>query len=177
MCDPISLAGFAIGAASQVTSFMSASSQAKTQNQLAENNRIEANKAAADQYAQIQERMLQEKAAAGRDLEDANVTTAKARGTAQVTSGEVGITGITVDSLIADYNAQQGKFERTNEQNLKMTQDQLRANLDGVKSQAESRINSVQKAAKPSFLPYAIGIASSGLDSYTNKIKRTPGAS
>jgi len=172
MCDPVSLATFAIGAASQVTSFMGASAEAKTQNQLAENNRIEANRAAADQYATIQERMLQEKAAAGQQLEQANTEAAKARGTARVTSGEAGISGITVDSLIADYNAQQGKFERTNEQNLKMTQDGLRDQLKGVKSNAESRINSVQKVAKPSFLPYAIGIAGSGVDSYTAKLKR-----
>ncbi|TCR92576.1 hypothetical protein [Rhizobium sp. BK376] len=89
-----------------------------------------------------------------------------------MTSGEAGISGITVDSLIADYNAQQGRFERTNEQNLAMTQDQLRSQLDGVKSQAEGRINSVQKAAKPSFLPYAIGIASTGLDAYSDSLKR-----
>ncbi|TCR92577.1 hypothetical protein [Rhizobium sp. BK376] len=75
MCDPVSLASLAIGAASQVTSFMGATQQAKTQNQLAENNRIEANAAASDQYAAIQNRMLQEKAAASRDLEDANQQT------------------------------------------------------------------------------------------------------
>ncbi|MBY5849793.1 hypothetical protein HFN51_04375 [Rhizobium leguminosarum] len=172
MCDPISLAGFAIGAASQVTSYMAASQEAQTQNKLAENNRIEANHAAADQYAAIQERMLQEKAAAGRELEGANKQAAQARATASVTTGEAGITGISADSLIADYNAQQGQFERTNEQNLKMTQDGLRDQLRGVKSQAEGRINSVQKVAKPSFAPFAIGIAGSGLDAYTNKIKR-----
>jgi hypothetical protein len=172
MCDPVSLAGFAIGAASQVTSFMGAKQEAATQNKLAENNRIEANRAATDQYASIQERMLQEKAAAGRELENAQTTTAKARGTAQVTSGEAGITGITVDSLIADYNAQQGKFERTNEQNLGATQNQLRDQLTSVKAQTEGRINSVQKAAKPSFLPYAIGIAGSGVDAVTANQKK-----
>jgi hypothetical protein len=172
MCDPVSLATFAIGAASQVTSYMGASAEAKAQNQLAENNRIEANRAATDQYASIQERMLQEKAAAGRELENTNTEAAKARGTAQVTSGEAGVTGISVDSLLADYNAQQGKFERTNEQNLKMTQDSLRDQLKGVKANTEGRINSVQKARKPSFLPYAIGVASSGLDAYTANTKR-----
>jgi hypothetical protein len=172
MCDPVSFAGFAIGAASQVTSYMSASAEAKTQNQLAENNRIEANRAASDQYASIQERMLQERAAAGRELETANKDAAKARATASVTSGEAGVSGISVDSLIADYNAQQGQFERTNEQNLKMTQDSLRDQLKGVKANAEGRINSVQKVAKPSLAPFAIGIAGSGLDAYTNKIKR-----
>ncbi|MBY5581859.1 hypothetical protein [Rhizobium leguminosarum] len=172
MCDPISLASFAIGAAGQVSSFMSASQEAETQNKLAENNRIEANRAAADQYASIQERMLQEKAAAGRELETANKDAAKARATASVTSGEAGVTGISVDSLLADYNAQQGQFERTNAQNLKMTQDGLRDQLKSVKANAEGRINSVQKVAKPSLAPFVIGIAGSGLDAYTAKIKR-----
>jgi hypothetical protein len=168
MCDPISLATFAIGAASQVTSFMGAKQEAETQNKLAENNRIEANRAAADDYAALQNRMLQEKAAAGQELESANTQAAQARGTARVTSGEAGVMGISVDNLLADYNAQQGKFERTNEQNLQMTQDQVRDQMRGTKAQAENRINSVQKVAKPSFAPYAIGIASSGLDSYSS---------
>ena len=172
MCDPVSLAGLAIGAVSQVAGYMGAKNEASAQNQLAANNRIEANRAAADQYAATQNRMLQEQAAAGRDVEQADMTSAKARGTAQVTSGEAGISGMTVDSLIADYNAQQGKFERTTAQNLEMTQQQLRDNMDGVKAQTTSRINSVQKAAKPSFLPYAIGIASSGLDAYSTHIKK-----
>ncbi len=172
MCDPISLAGLAIGAASQVVSYQSAVQNADTQNQLAENNRIEANKAAADQYADIQQRMRQEQAAAGRDLEDANRDAAQARGAAKVSSGEAGITGNAVDTLIADYNAQQGRFERTTEQNLAMTQDNLRNQMNGIKSQTESRINSVQKVKKPSFLSYGIGIASSGLDAYSSYKKR-----
>lgn len=172
MCDPISLASFAVGAASQVSSFMSASQEAQTQNKLAENNRIEANRAAADQYASIQERMLQEQAASGRELETANKDAAKARATASVTSGEAGVTGISVDSLLADYNAQQGQFERTNAQNLKMTQDGLRDQLKSAKANAEGRINSVQKVAKPSLAPFAIGIAGSGLDAYTAHVKR-----
>jgi hypothetical protein len=151
---------------------MSASQEAQTQNKLAENNRIEANRAAADQYASIQERMLQEQAASGRELETANKDAAKARATASVTSGEAGVTGISVDSLLADYNAQQGQFERTNAQNLKMTQDGLRDQLKSAKANAEGRINSVQKVAKPSLAPFAIGIAGSGLDAYTAKIKR-----
>jgi hypothetical protein len=151
---------------------MGAQAEAKTQNALADNNRIEANRAATDQYASIQERMLQEKAAAGQELEQTNRDAAQARGTARTTTGEAGVSGITVDGLIADYNAQQGRFERTNEQNLAMTQNQLRDQLSGVKANTEGRINSVQRVAKPSFAPYAIGIAASGLDAYNGKLKK-----
>ncbi|MFR0657054.1 hypothetical protein SB719_21145, partial [Pantoea sp. SIMBA_079] len=85
----------------------------EAQQQQYENNRIEANRAATDNYAATQLRMQQEQKAASQELQKSQTEAAQARATAETAAGEAGVSGLSVDSLIADYYNQEGQFERT----------------------------------------------------------------
>lgn len=162
----MAVAQFALSAVSTVVGFQAQSAQAEAQQQMYENNRIEANRAAADNFASTQNRMLQEHAAASQELQAANREAMAGRATAEVAAGEAGVTGLSVDALIADYYGQEGRFERTLDNNLQMQQDYLQGEMTATSHQTAGRINSVQQGQKPSFADAAVRIMGAGLDSY-----------
>ena len=169
----MAVAQFALGAVSSVAGFMGQQAQYKQQQQIYENNRQEANKAAVDNYASTQNRILQEQAAASNEAQKLNIDAAKGRATASVASGEAGVTGLSVDALIADYYGQQGRYERTLSNNMQMQHDYLVGEMDATRAQATSRIQSVDQGTKPSFLDAAIRIGSSALDSFSTYNRNT----
>ncbi|ARS72230.1 hypothetical protein SMRU11_35930 [Sinorhizobium meliloti RU11/001] len=170
MClDPISLAvgQFAMSAASSVMGFQAQEQQYETQQQVYENNRIAANRAAVNTMASTQNRILQEQAAASDEAQKLNIESAKGRATASVAAGEAGVAGLSVDALIADYYGQQGRFERTLDNNLQMQTSYLRSEMDATTAQAEGRINSVDQGTPPSFADAALRVLGGGLDAFT----------
>jgi outer membrane PBP1 activator LpoA protein len=170
MCvDPITMAvaSFAMSAASQVVGFQAQGQQYEAQQQHYENNRAAANKAAVETYASTQNRILQEQAAASDEAQKLNIESAKGRATAHVAAGEAGVAGLSVDALIGDFYGQQGRYERTLDNNLQMQSDYLRGEMDATTAQAEGRINSVDQGTPPSFADAALRIVGGGLDAYT----------
>lgn len=164
----MTLAQFALSAAGAITGYSAEKQQAAAQQQYYENNRIAANKAAVNTYASQQNRALQEKAAASQEEQKLNIDAMKGRSTAHVAAGEAGVSGLSVDALIADYYGQQGRYERTLSNNYQMNADYLRGEMDATQAQTEGRINSVQQAQTPSFADAALRILGAGVDSYGN---------
>lgn len=162
----MAIAQFAISAGTAVMGYQAEQAAYEQQQQQYENNRIEANKAAADNFAATQLRMQQEQKAASQELQKTQTEATQARSTAQVAAGEAGVSGLSVDSLIADYYNQQGQYERTLDNNLQMQSDALRADMDGTSHQTASRINSVSQGQKPSFAGAAVRILGAGVNSY-----------
>lgn len=163
----LAVAQFAMSAASSVMGFQSQKQEYEVQRQHYENNRIEANKAAVNTMASTQNRILQEQAAASDEAQKLNIESAKGRATAQVAASEAGVAGLSVDALVADYYGQQGRFERTLDNNLQMQTDYLRGEMDATSAQAESRINSVAQGTPPSFADAALRVLGGGLDAFT----------
>ena len=171
----MAIASFAIGAAQTVVGFMGQQAQYKSQQQYYENNRQAANQAAVDRYTSQQNRALQEREAASQEKQNTQTKAMKARATAATAAGEGGVAGLSVDALMADYYAQQGRYERSIDNNYQMTADYLRSEMDATQAQATSRINSVQQGTPPSFASAAVslfGNALNGLSTY-NKIKKS----
>jgi hypothetical protein len=162
----MAVAQFALSAASTVAGFVGQSQQAEAQQQYYKNNRDAANKAAVNTYAANQNRALQERKAASQETQQLQTDAMRARGTAEVAAGEAGVTGLSVNALIGDYYGQQGRYERTLDNNYQMQADYLRGEMDATQAQAEGRINSVQQGQKPSFADAAIRILGGGLDAY-----------
>lgn len=167
----MAVAQFAISAASTVAGFVQQQNEADAQNERYRDNALAANKAAATKYASQQNRALQERKAAGQEQEKLQTQGLKARSTAEVAAGQAGVTGLSVDALLADFYGQEGRHERTLDTNYQMQADYLRGELDATQSQAESRINSVQQAEGPSFAGAAIRILGSGLDAFSSTRK------
>lgn len=162
----MAVAQFALSAASAVVGYQAQAAQAEAQQQYYENNRIAANKAAVNQYASSQNRQLQETKAASQELQNLNTEGMRGRATATVAAGEAGVTGLSVDALIADYYGQEGRYERTLSNNHQMQADYLRGEMEATTAQTEGRINSVEQGQKPSFADAAIRIMGGGLDAW-----------
>ncbi|MBB2681892.1 UNVERIFIED_ORG: vacuolar-type H+-ATPase subunit H [Rhizobium esperanzae] len=172
MCDPVSMIGLAIGAAQQVVSFQAQSQAANEQNRLYADNAKRANQTARDQMFQTQQRMLQEQEKAGAEKADNLRDAREAKATATVAAGEGGVSGLSVDALLAEFDGRAATANDRIDQNTDWTLAQLNNEMKGIRSNAEDRINSVQRAAKPSFFDAGLRIVGEGLDQYDKKLQR-----
>ncbi|SCW77041.1 hypothetical protein SAMN02927900_04756 [Rhizobium mongolense subsp. loessense] len=168
MCDPLSMIGFAIGAAQQAFSYQGQVQAANEQNRMYRENAARANQNARDQMFQTQQRMLQEQEKAGAEKADNLRDAREAKATATAAAGEAGVSGLSVDALLAEFDGRAATANDRVDQNTEWTLNQLNNEMKGIRSNAEDRINSVQRAAKPSFFDAGLRIAGAGLDSYND---------
>jgi hypothetical protein len=163
----MALASFALTAGSAVTSYMGASETAQTTN-LA--NRITRQNAIADfgrQEAALGKRQAQEADAASAKKFDVSLDAQKARATNAVAAGESGIAGPTVDSLMRDIYAQEGRYNTRVDTNLDWTNDQIQEQKKGASYAMKDRINSLRDVQRPSFLETGLRIGAAGVDAYS----------
>lgn len=168
MCAPVAMAiaSFAIGAAQTVVGFMGEQAAADAQNQYYAENAKAARQATVNQYAHQQNRIIQERRAASQEKQNATVDALKARATAKTAAGEAGVSGLSVDALVQDFYAQEGRYSNSIDNNFQMTSDYLRSEMESTQAQGQSRINSVRRATPPSFLGAAIRIGATALDAF-----------
>jgi hypothetical protein len=174
MCNPVALIGLAVNAAQSVAGYAGQVQQAKQQNKLYVANAVNANKAAVNQYADTQQRIGQEQEAAAQQKIEVAREARAARATALVTAGEAGVSGLSVQGLLQEFYGREGQFNANTDRNLQWTEQQLTNSMKGLKAQATDRINSVQRAPRPSFLDAGLRIIAGGLDSYSDYKKTLP---
>jgi hypothetical protein len=160
--------GFAIGGIQQAFSYAGDVSAANEQNRMYAENAARANQSARDQMFQTQQRMLQEQASAANEKIDVEREARAAKATAMTAAGESGVSGLSVDALLAEFDGRQAEYEDRIDQNTEWTLTQLNNEMKGIRSNAEDRINSIQRAAKPSFFDAGLRIAGAGLNSYNS---------
>jgi hypothetical protein len=160
--------GFAIGGIQQAVSYAGEVSAANEQNRMYAENAARANQRARDQMFQTQQRMLQEQASTANEKIDVQREARAAKATAMTAAGESGVSGLSVDALLAEFDGRQAEYEDRIDQNTEWTLTQLNNEMKGIRSNAEDRINSVQRAAKPSFFDAGLRIAGAGLNSYNS---------
>lgn len=158
--------GMALSVAGGVAGYAAAKQQADTQNQMYRENARDANDAAENQYAAIQHRTLQERQAAGQQLFQSNIEGLKARSEARTAAGDAGVSGLSVNMLVDDLWAQQGQRDVVTNLNYETARGEARSQMDQVEAGTKSRINSVQRAASPSILPFLISGVSGGLGGF-----------
>jgi hypothetical protein len=165
MCAPMALAAgsFIIGAAQGVMGYMQQSAQAQAQNQMYKQNQQNAARATADAMRGTSMRQAQEQEAAAAQTFETNLQARSARATARVAAGEGGVFGNSVDSLLRDFFMREDRAVGNIERNTEMTVAQLQQEKVGQGWQYVDRVNSMQKAAPPSFADAAIRIAGAGL--------------
>lgn len=156
----LSIAGAAAG-------YAGAQQQAKQQNQLYLENAAEANRAAGDQYSALTHKSVQERNASSQQLFQNSIEGLKARSAARTAAGEAGVTGLSVDALLGDLGAQEARKADAIDSQYQMTRDSIRAQMEEVKANTQSRINSVQRAKPPSFASFLIGGASGAVSALT----------
>jgi hypothetical protein len=182
MCEPISattaavLSGLAIvastasgivgyigqsQAASQQAAYQSALAQQRNQ-QIAESQRL-AQEAYIQQSQQINLRQQQEEEKASQETQSAQIEAMQARARARVASGEAGVSGLSVDNLIADFYRQEDVYKQSVQRNVEFSRQQSQEDIKGLRSQAEGRYQAIQPylpepIARPSFLGTALQI-------------------
>jgi len=177
MCNPIVLAvaSFAVGAAQAVAQHQMASAQAKQQNQLYEANRRNAIMAFENKQSQTNTRIAQEQEAAEAEKFDTALEARAARATNRVAAGESGISGLSVEGLARDFYGKEARYTDRIDQNTDWTVAQLGMEKKGQSYEALDRVNSVQRAIKPSFAATGLKIAAAGIDAFSSFKTNTKG--
>lgn len=169
MCDPVTMATaqIAIGAASAGAAYMGASAQAENQQALHNQNAENAVRARNTNYRNLSARVQQEDAAALQEKQAIQIEAAQAAATAEVASGEAGVTGNSVGNLLRGVYGTLGRNLRTSEVNSRNRRSAAEGELENLTLAAQSQINSVPQATKPSVFPYILQGVSSGMKPYT----------
>lgn len=176
MCPPIlAIAGFAVSAASSVMGFAAQSQQADAQTAAWQQNYTNALAANRDTENQDTERQLQEADAAGQKVALNNVQVAQKQASVAASAASGGVSGISVDSLVADIGQQGSMNKLTIQRNFQNTVSQLQAEKDASVDQAQSRINSMQPGTPPNPASLALNVAGAGLNTFNTYEKNQRG--
>jgi hypothetical protein len=176
MCDPITIAvsSFAIGAVQTGMQYVAGNQAAKQQNDMVRENQRAANANLVREYADVQTRQIQEEDAAAVQKQDVSREARAARATTMAAAGEAGVSGLSVEALLADVYGKEATAKDRVSQNTGFTTDNLTREMDGLKAKATDRINSMPWASGPSPFAAALKIGGVGLDGYNNYKKSLP---
>lgn len=169
MCDPMT----AMLVLTATTTAMSLDQQQQAANaQEATNQRQYENsmKAMAANVNQTNAAHMQQREGAVQKLEENNMAARAASSTAQVSAGENGISGLSVDALLSDLGNRQQRYNSsvtTNYQNSEMAINNQRENI-GI--DAASQINSLKTPAAPDYAGAALRIGTAAYDYYNPRI-------
>lgn len=184
MCFPVSagiLAG-ALSIGSTAMGFYGAHQQAKqqveyqTRLQIERNRQIEQNKiltarAYNDQLQAVNARTIQEQEAASQRAQSVQTEVSNRKGRAQVGAGESGVTGVSRDLLMQEFDRSQAEWNASLERQLDFQQQSVFFQTQGMQAQAEGRGQSIQPYTPtpvnfPSVFGAALDIGSGALYGY-----------
>lgn len=153
------------GLGQAVVGYQAAQADYKANKELYKTNLQNAATATRDKYGQIATRVMQEDEAASQEIQEAQIEGLKARSSASVAAAEGGVSGVSVDAIVGDMLAKEARFVSATKKNLDYSREYWRGEQKAAQSQGQSQVNSVQRVAKPSFLPYAIKVFGSTIQS------------
>lgn len=148
--------GAGLSIAGAMAEYSAARDAADAQNQYYMQNAREAQRAATETYVHQNIRIVQEKEAADQEAFEDSIEALKKRGTAYTTAGEAGVSGLSVDALVGDIFAQEGRRRMALDTQFDMNREKVLAEMKETQSRAQARINSVQRANYPSAASYLI---------------------
>lgn len=165
MALPLLSAGLSIGQAA--VGYGAATQQANAQNAAWQSNFNAAVAAQSDRYASINNNTRQERLSASEELMTKRLEAIRAEATARVAAGESGVTGLSTNALLGDYVARQGRQEDAIATNYEIKRDHNADELVATNHQAIARVNSMQRAAPVSALPFVFQAAGGVLGAFT----------
>ena len=79
--------------------------------------------------------------------------------------------GLSVEALLNDFTAQEGRYRYGVRRNNELVTDQLTAEMEGARAQAQGRINSIpslnlEPVSRPTYLGAALRIGGDALGAY-----------
>ncbi|QUG89066.1 hypothetical protein GR140_09920 [Pseudomonas putida] len=173
MCEPVSIAMAVVGALSAVAGHQQAEVAAKVQTKQHEQNQRNAQAALRDSYIAIQNRQQQEAESAAQQVEERRRESVRQMSSAYAAAGEAGVSGFSVQSILADIGATAARDISTIEQNRDWSLDQLNSEMSGARNQAMSQMNATTAGVRPSGWATALQIGSSAVGAYASYATRT----
>jgi len=119
-----------------------------------------------NQFSEINQRVQQEQEAVVQAKMENAKRAAEARSTARTSSGQAGVAGLSVDSLLADFYRQEAGYRAVTDANLVYTIDQSQRQAEGVRSGTQSRINELRPEPLPGYLGAGMRIAGQSVQAY-----------
>lgn len=168
MCN-LSIATFALSAASTAAGFMQALAQADVQTQMHNNNQKTALETYQRQTYDAGARQLQENEAAGMEMVDRQIQELQQASSAQAQIGETGLGGFSMSALMNQVMNEASQDALRTGVNRDWSVAQIGREKEGIRSTAIGQMNSTTPGVRPSALAAGLKIASSGLDIYSKK--------
>lgn len=163
MCEPTT-AMLVLSAASTAAGLYGQQQQAKAQNAYNDQQAKNTMEAYRANLAQTNLMQSQEQAAATQKITENNRAAEAAKAKALVSAGESGISGLSVDALLADLSGEQSRYNESvnqNYENASMAIDNQRKN---VQINAASQINQLKTPQAPDYLGAALRIGQAAYD-------------
>lgn len=157
MCGLVgAVLGAGLSIMGSIAEYSAQTAAADAQNEYYMQNARAAQQAAANQYMWQQKRIAQERERTDQEMFENSVKAMEKRGSAYASAGEAGVSGLSVDALIGNIYAQEGRQQMAELTQYEINRDQIRAEMDQTQAQAQRQINSVQRASYPSFGSFLI---------------------
>ena len=164
----------AVSAMGALMSYQQQQSQYKAEQARYRQNQLLAQRSMLEQARQVSIREEQERSAAMDRLRQSNIEAAKVQGRMVASAGEAGVSGMSIAGLLADVERTKLNNEGTINRNFDSVLQQGRVDREGLLSQAEGRVNSMNIPQAPSLLGTGLQIAGIGLDSYSKYRSKLP---
>ena len=163
MCEPTTLMALSIASSvAGVYGQQQAANAQEAMNQRQYDNIMQARAANINQTNLMQE---QERESAMQRQEQNNLRARAAQSTATVSAGESGISGLSVDALLADLGTQQNRFNTSVDTNFDRTTQAIAIQRDNASINAASQINQLKTPQAPDYLGAALRIGQA-VDTY-----------
>lgn len=171
MCEPTTLALLSLGitTAGSVAGLGAQAATSKSQAAARDAQAEEIRKAELANYDQLQIRQQQETQAAGQQIQANQIDAAKARSTATVAAGEAGVSGLSVEALLADLYGQEARFKDGVTQNLENVTDSLSLEAENIQRTSTSQTNNLPTPDRPDYIGAGLRIANAAAG-FTNRV-------
>jgi len=156
----LAIASVASAASSVYGQQQAANAQSKA-NQRQYENTLQARAANINQTNLAQQQQREESM---QKLEENSLAARAAAATARVSAGENGISGLSVDALLADIGTKQNRYESSVQTNYDRTSQAIANQRENIDINAASQINSLKTPAMPDYIGAGLKIAQAGYD-------------
>lgn len=161
----------ALAVGSTATSYLSAKGAAEAQNEANAQANERARQYMIEEYDQTSRMASQERAAATQRINQNQIEARKAAASAQVAATAGGVSGLSVNSLLADIYGQEASIRDSVNQNLENTGQQIAAERRGTRNRFTNTINTRPIAQKPSFLGATLDAATGVYGAYKDQLR------
>src|SRR5271166_2427672 len=158
MCDPISIAGFALSSASAVMGYQAQKTQANAQTNMYAQNVVAARQAFVDTNAALNVQEEQQQAAASQKRQENDLATRAAQATALAGAAAGGVQGISVEEILGDFSAKDARANSAINEQEGWGIQQAQLEKKGATAQMVSRMNSMTPGVQPTFADAALRI-------------------